>query len=266
MTVFRREEIVAAMTATTSAHPATAPHPAGRVRDTRTLRRVLAALVMLLPATAIVVGKVVVPTTASDDTRVLIDLVAADQGRQSVGVMLGAVAMLTLVPAFLAASRLARRRHPVLALLAAGTNLLAYLGTGLAFGAMDNLVLAASTLPDQQRDGAASLIDAFAASPLFNLSIGLFVIGHIVGCVLTGLALRGTIPGYGWIALTVSQPAHFVCFVILQNPVLDAMAWGLTAFGFVVCAVVVLRTSDGDWDLPPTPRASRGSGGGQAGP
>lgn len=112
-------------------------------------------------------------------------------------------------------------------------------------------MLAASRLPADERNGAAVLIDAFATSVVFNVSIGLFVIGHILGAVLMGLALRGTIPAYGWIAMTISQPLHFVCFVILQNVVLDAMAWGLTAFAFVVAAVVVLRTPDDDWDLPP---------------
>lgn len=232
-------------TATTAA-PARRP-----VRDTRTLRRGFAAAVLILPATAIAIGQAVVPSTSSEDTRVLIDFVAADPARQFAGVLLGAVAMLTLVPAFLAASRLARRRRPVLAMLAAGVNLLAYLSTGLSFGAIENLTLAASRLPADQRDGAAVLIDAFAGSALFTLSIALFVIGHIVGAVLLGLALRGSIPAYGWIAMAVSQPAHFVCFVILQNPVLDAMAWGLTAFAFVVTAVVVLRTPDDEWDLAP---------------
>lgn len=240
-------------TNTAAVSPATVP-PTRPARDTRTLRRGVAAAVMILPASAIVVGKVIVPTAGSADTRALIDFVAGDP-RQLAGVVLGAVAMLTLVPAFLAASRLARRRRPVLAMLAAGTNLLAYLGTGLSFGALDNLVLAASSLPADRRDGAAGLIDAFANSGVFSLSIALFVIGHIVGAVLTGLALRGSIPAFGWIAMAVSQPAHFVCFVILQNPILDAAAWGLTAFAFVVCAVVVLRTSDDDWDLPPRGRS-----------
>lgn len=86
---------------------------------------------------------------------------------------------------------------------------------------------------------------------MLNLSIGLFVIGHVLGAVLMGWALRGSVPTWGWIALAVSQPAHFVCFVILQNQVLDAMAWGLTAIGLAVCAAVVLRTPDDDWDLPP---------------
>ncbi len=246
--------ILVGMTTATSAASDAALRPTRRPRDTRTLRRGLAAAVMILPTTAIVISKAVVPTAWSDDTRALIDFVATDPVRQSAGVLLGAVAMLTLVPAFLAASRLARRRRPVMAMLAAGLNLLAYLGTGLSFGAMDNLVLAASGLPGDQRDGAAVLIDAFAASGLFNLSIGLFVIGHILGAVLLGIALRGSIPTFGWIAMAISQPAHFVCFVILQNPVLDAAAWGLTALAFVVCAVVVLQTPNDDWDLPPRQR------------
>ncbi len=49
----------------------------------------------------------------------------------------------------------------------------------------------------------------------------------------------------------MSQPLHFVAFVILQNRYLDTLSWGLTALGLAVCAVVVLRTPDDEWDLPP---------------
>lgn len=244
--------IVVGMTTTLPAGPATRPSTSSgrRVRDPRTLRRGTAAAIMVLPATAIAVSRLVSPSFAADDTRQVLDLAAAQPGRMLAGVLLGSLAMLTLVPAFLAAARLARRRRPVLAMVAAGVNLLAYLGAGLAFGAIDALTLVASRLPADQRDSAAALIDAFAGSGLFGLSVGLFVIGHILGAVLMGLALRGTIPAYGWVAMAISQPLHFVCFVILQNVVLDAMAWGLTAFAFVVAAVVVLRTPDDDWDLP----------------
>ena len=47
-----------------------------------------------------------------------------------------------------------------------------------------------------------------------------------------------------------------VCFVILQDAVLDALAWGLTAFAFGVTAMVVLRTPDDEWDLPPRPSSA----------
>jgi hypothetical protein len=223
-------------------------------RDVRTARRVIAAVVMLLPASCVAVGRLVAPGFDTQSTRELLEVVAAHPGRQTASLLLGSLALMTLVPAFLAASRLARTRRPVLAMLAAGVNLVAYLGVGLSFGASDNLALVGGLLPPAQRDGAATFIDAFSRSGLFNVSIALFVFGHILGAVLTGLALRGTIAPVGWVAMAVSQPLHFVCFVILQNAVLDALAWGLTAFAFAVCAVRVLRTANDDWDLAPTVR------------
>lgn len=34
------------------------------------------------------------------------------------------------------------------------------------------------------------------------------------------------------VGLAVSQPLHFVAFIVLQNPILDALAYLLTAVGF----------------------------------
>jgi hypothetical protein len=234
--------------------PVSPPVPVRRRRDVRTARRVIAAAVMVLPATCIAIGRLVAPGLTTESTAELLDVVAANPGRQLASVLLGSLAMLTLVPAFLAAARLARTRRPVLATVAAGVNLVAYLGVGLSFGAVDNLALVGGLLPVEQRGSAAALIDAFSASGVFSLSVALFVFGHILGAVLMGLALRGSIPAAGWIAMAISQPLHFVCFVVLQNAVLDAMAWGLTAFAFVVCAVAVLRTPNDAWDLPPRSR------------
>jgi hypothetical protein len=108
--------------------------------------------------------------------------------------------------------------------------------------------------PGQDRAALAGYLDAVANHGVFNLGIGLFVIGHIVGAVLLGAALWGTVPRFACILLIVSQPLHFVAFVMLQNRVLDALAWGLTAVAFATCAVVILRTPDDDWDLPPATR------------
>ena len=55
--------------------------------------------------------------------------------------------------------------------------------------------------------------------------------------------------------LGISQPIHFLAFVVLQNQYVDAVAGlGLTAVGFAVVAVALLRTRDDDWDLSPTSR------------
>ena len=49
----------------------------------------------------------------------------------------------------------------------------------------------------------------------------------------------------------ISQPIHFLAFVVLQNQYVDAVAgWGLTAVGFAAVAVTLLRTRNDEWDLP----------------
>ncbi len=78
----------------------------------------------------------------------------------------------------------------------------------------------------------------------------IFVIGQLLGAILMGLALRGSIPTVGWIAMILSQPIHFLAFALnMFDPA--ALAWGLTALAFACCAVTVLRTPDDEWDLPP---------------
>lgn len=63
------------------------------------------------------------------------------------------------------------------------------------------------------------------------------------------------LPRWAAVVLGVSQPIHFVAFVVLDNPYVDAVAgWGFTAAGFTAVAVALLRTTDDAWDLPPTSR------------
>jgi 2-keto-3-deoxy-L-rhamnonate aldolase RhmA len=83
--------------------------------------------------------------------------------------------------------------------------------------------------------------------PTVNLSIGVFVLGHVVGTVLFGVALlrTGVIPAWAAWALTVSQPLHFVVAVFLDNPPLDLFAWSLTTLAMAVAARVLLPRSAG---------------------
>jgi hypothetical protein len=219
-----------------------------KFRDVRRVRRIVAAVILLVPATTIAVGRLF--ATDDSDTRRALDLIAADPGRQFTFALLGFFAMLTVVPAFLAAARLARRRRPLLTMIALGVNLIAYLG-GWALAAIDNMYLAGAMLPVAQRDGAAALIDAMWSDGLAGISTLLMVIGHVLGAILMGLALRGSIPAVGWVAMILSQPGHVFAFIVFPSPVMDAVAWGLMALAFAICAVTVLRTPDDEWDLPP---------------
>ena len=235
------------MTAIVSSPSTRSTSPRQR-RDVRRFQRIAAAVVLLVPATTVAIGRLVL--TDDGDTRKALDLIAADPGRQFTFALLGFFAMLTVVPAFLAAARLARRRRPLLTMIALGVNLIAYLG-GWALGAIDNMYLAGAMLPVAQRDGAAALIDAMWSDGLAGISTLLMVIGHVLGAILMGLALRGSIPAVGWVAMILSQPGHVFAFVVFPSPVMDALAWGLMALAFAICAVTVLRTPDDEWDLPP---------------
>jgi hypothetical protein len=130
------------MTATLSSPstPTTRPH---KVRDVRRFQRIVAAVILPIPATAVAIGRLF--GTDDSDTRRALDLIAADPSRQFTFALLGFIAMLTVVPAFLAAARLAKRRRPVLTMIALGVNLIAYLG-GFALAALDSMYLAASKL------------------------------------------------------------------------------------------------------------------------
>lgn len=58
-------------------------------------------------------------------------------------------------------------------------------------------------------------------------------------------------PGVAAVVIA-SQPIHLVAAVILPGVALDVLAgWGLTAVGYALVSVAVLRTPDAEWDLPP---------------
>lgn len=218
-----------------------------KVRDLRRFERIVAASVLLVPGIAAAVSRLF--TTDDTDARKALDLVAADPGRQFALALLGFVAIVTFVPAFLAAARLARRRRPLLTMIALGVNLIAYLSAWVT-PALDTMYLAGSRLPVEERDGAAALIDAMWVHGFLDISAMLMVIGQVLGAILMGLALRGTIPIVGWLAMLLSQPIHILAFALnIFDPA--ALGWALTALAFAFCAVAVLRTPDDEWDLPP---------------
>jgi len=177
-------------------------------------------------------------------------MIAANPDRQFTFALLGFLGLLCVVPAFLAAARLSRRRRPVLTAVALAVNLVGYLGA-FAMPAIDNLYLIGASLPPGQRDAAAVVIDKMWSSGIPGLSTNLFVLGHILGAILMGLALRGSIPTVGWLAMLLTTPVHVLSFVVLQMPALDMAAWLLMTLSFACCAVKIIKTPNDEWDLPP---------------
>jgi hypothetical protein len=218
------------------------------VRDVRTFQRYAAALIMLVPATAVAIGRMF--QTDDPDTRRTLDLIAANPDRQFTFALLGFIASLCLVPAFLAAARISRRRRPVLTTVALVVNLVAYLG-GYAMGALDNLYLAGALLPPEQRDVAAVVIDKVWSAGISGVSVSLFVLGHVLGAILMAFALRGSIATIGWLAMLLTTPVHVLAFTVLRMPALDMAAWLLMTLAFACCSVKIIKTPNDEWDLPP---------------
>src|SRR5688572_13258865 len=111
------------MTTQTQSPARSAAAPARTPRDVRRIQRLFAAALLPVPAVAVAVLRFVWPAFSTTDTAGSLAAIADHTTAQEVVVWLSVVMSLTMVPAVLAAARLARRRRPVLAMIAVGVNL-----------------------------------------------------------------------------------------------------------------------------------------------
>jgi hypothetical protein len=222
-------------------------------RDTRTLRRVAVAVLLPLGPLAVAAIRGYLPYFHATTTEETVAQTAAALGRMDVTLWLSVVAMAALVPSTLGAARLAQRRAPVLSLIALTLLVPAYVM--LFFGSGD-VTLRAVAATGIDPATAARIYDAAGATGPATLSLVVFVAGHVIGTVVLGAALwrARAVPTWAAIAVMVSQPLHFVAFVIVGSQPLDVVAWGLTGLGLGVAGIRVLRTPNDEWDLPAVAR------------
>jgi hypothetical protein len=210
-------------------------------RPTRTIPLAVRAGVLLLPVgpAAIAVLRLVLPYYTSPDSADVVRVSSAHPGRESAVIWLATVGVLTLVPGILAVARLSRENAPRLTAWALALAVPGYLAMGLMLG-YDHLVWSATHASLSTAD-AAAVIDA--AHPALEVSMAVFVLGHVVGTVLLGLALlrSGRLPAWvGW-GIAVSQPLHFIATVFLGSPQVDFVAWTMTAVGMAVAGRELLK-------------------------
>jgi|tagenome__1003787_1003787.scaffolds.fasta_scaffold20490813_2 hypothetical protein len=204
-------------------------------------RRTAVVLAVLMPLGPLCIAALrgLLPTFSSDKAVDVAAAVAGAPARQSAVVWLGYVALLTLVPGVLAVAGLTRAAAPRLTWWAMALLVPAYLSLGGLVG--QDAMLWSGHDAGLGLQSVASLYDH--THPALIVATVVFVVGHVVGTVLLGLALlrSGRVPAvFGW-ALTVSQPLHFVAFVVLGVQPLDVFAWLLTALGMAAAAVALLR-------------------------
>jgi hypothetical protein len=219
-------------------------------RDLRRATRWFLALIMPVGPVAVALLRFQLPYfTADGGGADVAASVLANPQAQSLVVWLAFVATLTLVPAVFAIGRLTRRRTPRLTAAALLLAVPGYLMMGW-LAASDKLLWAGAQV-GVEAETLGRLYEA--THPASAVAITLFVVGHVIGTILLGVAMwrSNAVPTWAAVLTIVSQPLHFVAAVIVGSPMLDLVAWGMTALGFAVAAAAVVRLDDQAWDLPP---------------
>jgi hypothetical protein len=197
------------------------------------------ALLLPLGPAAVAVLRLVLPYYTAGSPEKTVAEVGRHPGAQSAVLWLGLIAVLTLVPGVIAAASVCRAAAPRLTSWALALAVPGYLA--LAVMLASDQILWSAQEAGLSATQAAALFSA--AHPTIGIAIGIFVVGHVVGTVLLGIALVRSrrVPAWaGWI-VAVSQPLHFVATVFLGSPQVDFVAWSLTAVGMAVVARELLR-------------------------
>ena len=217
--------------------------------DLRHASRLLAALILPIGPLAVAGLRYVLPYFSATTPQETAEAVIAAEGRQSLVLWLGLVAAFTLLPGVLAVGRLTRRGAPKLTAAAMLLVVPGYLALTYMIGT--DLILWTGARAGLDASALAEL--AITVHPTSDIALGVFVLGHVIGTVLLGLALlrSRTVPVWAAIVTAASQPAHFVAFIVLGSPALDCAAWTANGIAFAVVGYAILRTPDDEWELPP---------------
>jgi len=149
--------------------------------------------------------------------------------------------ILLIAPAALYAGSLAGARVSKLAAAGAGLVFASWLGAGYLLGT-DILLYLAATAPDQT--AAAALVDGYLSYPLVQGVVLAYLMGHVVGFLLLGVALWRVRAVPRWTASAVAVwPFLEVAGEAGGVRVLAAAGFAMLAVGFGACAIAVARQS-----------------------
>ncbi|MDN5749533.1 MAG: hypothetical protein L0H64_13630 [Pseudonocardia sp.] len=183
--------------------------------------------------------RAVLPYDTVDDPAAAAERIQAAPAAASTVLWLILLAVLTLPIGLAIACRLAMRVRRVFGTVAA---VVAWVGFLSLFGALGiDYTAPAAASSGLPLDDLVALDAAMTAHPAASLAIGVFVLGHILGAVLLGIALWGVLPHWAAAGLIVSQPLHFVFVIVWPQHVLDALAWSLTGAAFAAAALAAAR-------------------------
>ena len=196
-------------------------------------------------AVCLVVGPVgqvaqylVTPISEADSASAQVAQAAAHLDRMRWAIPLDLLILL-VAPAVLCAGALAGARVSRLAAAGAGLVFVTWLGAGYLLGT-DILLYLAATAGDQT--AAVGLVDGYLYHPVVESLVVAYLVGHVLGFVLLGVALWRARAVPRWAAVAVAMWS----FLELAGEaggvrVLAAAGFALLAAGFAACAVEVVR-------------------------
>ncbi|MHA7178118.1 hypothetical protein ACX80D_15840 [Arthrobacter sp. Sr24] len=221
-------------------------------RDLRRFWRILTAVVVTAGPLSIWLVRAVMPYWTTDSPATIVDSALGSPGTMSFMVWSGLLAMPVLLGGVLGAAYVARRGAPILAMVGAVLCFVGWSQGGATVNADYVVVqLAESGFAPSE---IVAIGDALQAGDVAAVSGIIWLVGHIVGMIIIGIALgrAGIVHWWVAIALMVSQPFHLIAAVIIPSRLLDlTMGWGLTAFASFMVSLAIVRMSNDEWDLPP---------------
>jgi hypothetical protein len=232
---------------------APAPRPTvGTGRDARAAWRWLLAAAAAPVAVYVAVFRFFIPYQDADPPRKIFDTLVGATRYQSLAIWVGSFVVLTGFAGILAVAWHTRRRTPVLTTISMVLAVPGFLAlfAGGSYG--DVLAYVTGTVPGIDHEAAYRIGYGMESSPQSGALITIFVIGHLVGTTLLGVALWRARIAPTWLAagLTVSQPIHLASVMTGIRPI-DLVGWGLTAVGFGWAAWRLLKLPNDEFDLAP---------------
>jgi hypothetical protein len=219
-------------------------------RNVRTLRRITAAISIVLGPLAVGIVRATVPAVNPHNGQAALAAVVANPNMMRVELAAGVVATLFLPFTVAGLTRLVMRRAPMLAMLG---GVLALVGWAM----VPALVTRDAMTYEMARLGAnpaqlAALWDQVNGNTAVSVLSIVFVVGHELGTLLLGLGLARArvVPLWAAAAVMISMLLHPVAVLGLGNRLLDILAFALLVVGCVAAARAVLMTPNDAWDLP----------------
>lgn len=222
--------------------------------DVHGVSRRFGAVALVAGPLALVMGSLWQVYGDDDSVPVSLAKVARHQSDQRVVIVADLLAGF-LLPAVLYLMRLSGRGAPRLALIGGSVAFLAWLAGIVSLGGSDVLLYHAAQAAD--RTSAVSLVKSVVSDPAFAGPEAVFIVGHLLGMLLLGIALWRSRAVPLWAAALVGIAPILHLIVHDLSGAVNAGAYALFTIGMAACAVALWRRPDEQAGIPAVAATAR---------